>query len=170
MAVLLLLLLPSLSLGSSIGFQSLDQRIPNSCSTQAGSSCVFPFSYSGVTHYQCTYAASPTPWCATATDSTGEVVTNSWGDCLVRAARGMIHTGIFLESVTTLIKGLNLDYMAIMGSVVVENNTTLSNIRHEDFRPDSSSSSVTLRVPPLDSETGWTGELWSNRVVLILEK
>ena len=22
--------------------------------------------------------------------------------------------------------------------------------------------SVTLRVPPLDSETGWTGELWSN--------
>ena len=84
MAVLLLLL-PALSLGSSIGFQSLDQRIPNSCSTQAGSSCVFPFSYSGVTHYQCTYAASPTPWCATATDSTGAVVTNSWGDCLVRA-------------------------------------------------------------------------------------
>ena len=23
--------------------------------------------------------------------------------------------------------------------------------------------------PPLDSETGWTGELWSNRIVLILE-
>ena len=30
-------------------------------------------------------------------------------------------------------------------------------------------SSVTLRGPPLDSETGWTGELWSNRVLLILE-
>ena len=28
---------------------------------------------------------------------------------------------------------------------------------------------VTLRVPPLDSETGWTGELWSNPVLLILE-
>jgi hypothetical protein len=28
---------------------------------------------------------------------------------------------------------------------------------------------VTLRGPPLDSETGWTGELWSNRVLLILE-
>ena len=40
-----------------------------------------------------------------------------------------------------------------------------SNIRHEDFR----SSLVTLRVPPLDSETGWTGELWSNPVLLILE-
>ena len=30
--------------------------------------------------------------------------------------------------------------------------------------------SVALRVPPLDSETGCTGELWSNRVPLILEK
>ena len=34
-----------------------------------------------------------------------------------------------------------------------------SNIRHEDFRPPPS---VRLRVPPLKSETGWTGELWSN--------
>ena len=48
----------------------------------------------------------------------------------------------------------------------------LSYIRHEDFlllllllRPPS----VTLRGPPLDSETGWTGELWSKRVLLILE-
>ena len=29
--------------------------------------------------------------------------------------------------------------------------------------------SVTLRGPPLDSETGWTGELWLNCVLLILE-
>ena len=28
---------------------------------------------------------------------------------------------------------------------------------------------VTLRGPPLYSETGWTGELWSNCVLLILE-
>ena len=28
---------------------------------------------------------------------------------------------------------------------------------------------VTLRPPPLYSETVWTGELWSNRVFLILE-
>ena len=40
----------------------------------------------------------------------------------------------------------------------------ISNIRHEDFRL-----CVTLRVHPLDSETGWTGELWSNTVLLILE-
>ena len=30
-------------------------------------------------------------------------------------------------------------------------------------------SSVTLRPPPLDSETGWTGELWSKTKFLILE-
>ena len=29
--------------------------------------------------------------------------------------------------------------------------------------------SVTLRLHPLDFETGWTGELWSNCVLLILE-
>ena len=29
---------------------------------------------------------------------------------------------------------------------------------------------VTLRVPPLDSEMGWTGEIWSNCVALILKK
>ena len=45
-----------------------------------------------------------------------------------------------------------------------------SNIRHKNFHP-----SVRLSVrpssltPPLDSETGWCGELWSNRLFLILE-
>ena len=29
--------------------------------------------------------------------------------------------------------------------------------------------SVMVRVPPLDFDTGWTGELWSNRILLILE-
>ena len=43
----------------------------------------------------------------------------------------------------------------------------LAYIRHEDFfRP---SYSVTLVLPPLISEMGWTGELWSNCVLLILE-
>ena len=32
----------------------------------------------------------------------------------------------------------------------------------EDFRPSVCSDFVTLRVPSLDSATGWTGELWSN--------
>ena len=30
-------------------------------------------------------------------------------------------------------------------------------------------SSITLRLPPLDSEMGWTGELWSKTKFLILE-
>merc|ERR1712107_903304 len=63
------------------GDSSLEQRIPNSCNTRQGETCVFPFSCQGVTHYQCTYSDSPTPWCATQTDSSGAVVTNKWGDC-----------------------------------------------------------------------------------------
>jgi len=70
------------------GSTFLEQRIPNSCSTTTSSSCIFPFTYKGTTHYQCTYADSPTPWCATAVDSTGGVVTNSWGDCVVSATSG----------------------------------------------------------------------------------
>ena len=36
-------------------------------------------------------------------------------------------------------------------------------------RPSPPPSSVTLVLPPLKSETGWTGELWLNCVLLILE-
>ena len=39
-------------------------------------------------------------------------------------------------------------------------------LRHEDFLLPSFS--VRLRGPLLKSETGWTGELWPNRVLLIL--
>merc|ERR1711988_836137 len=53
-------------------------RIPNSCTTLTGSTCVFPFKYKGVEYTQCSYAESPVPWCATLTDSTGTVVT---GNC-----------------------------------------------------------------------------------------
>ena len=45
----------------------------------------------------------------------------------------------------------------------------LSYIRHKDILRPSPSFSVKLRPPPLDSEMGWTGELWLNRVFLILE-
>ena len=46
-----------------------------------------------------------------------------------------------------------------------------SYIRHEDFllRSLVRPTSVTLRGPPLDSEMGWTGELWSKTKFLILE-
>ena len=46
----------------------------------------------------------------------------------------------------------------------LHSKTQSSKIRHKDFRP--SDSSVTLRGPPLDSETGWTGELWSKTNLL----
>ena len=46
----------------------------------------------------------------------------------------------------------------------------LSYIRHDDFRSKFVRPSITLRgLPPLDSETWWTGELWSNCVVLMFE-
>ena len=55
---------------------SCQNRIPQTCSTTSGNSCTFPFTYQGVEYYECTYASSATPWCATATDSQGEVVVN----------------------------------------------------------------------------------------------
>merc|ERR1711936_953072 len=55
-----------------LGGLSLQQRVPNSCSTTTGSPCVFPFTYGGVEHRQCTYADSPLPWCATATQADGK--------------------------------------------------------------------------------------------------
>ena len=58
-------------------------------------------------------------------------------------------------------------YFVIFDVVAV---VAVSYIRSEDFlRPSVHSYSVTLRLPPLDSEMGWAGELWSNCVFLILE-
>ena len=63
-------------------------------------------------------------------------------------------------------------YLALVFGFFPMRGTWKSYIRHEDFlrlsvRP--SSSSVTLRGPPLYSETGWTGELWSKTKFLVLE-
>ena len=64
--------------GSSL---SVSSRVPNPCLTTQGTVCVFPFTYQSVEYYQCTYASSPTPWCATKVDNNGTVITNNWGDC-----------------------------------------------------------------------------------------
>ena len=48
--------------------------------------------------------------------------------------------------------------------IKIENNNPILDTRISSVRP-----CVTLIPPPLDSETGWTGELWSNPVLLILE-
>merc|ERR1712223_1383110 len=49
----------------------VQDRVPNPCLTKANDTCIFP----------CTYADSPTPWCATMVDPNNTVVTNRWGDC-----------------------------------------------------------------------------------------
>ena len=44
--------------------------------------CVFPFSYNGKTHFQCTFANNEnTPWCAHEVDSNGIMVSGQWGQC-----------------------------------------------------------------------------------------
>ena len=43
-----------------------------------------------VEYYQCTYADSPVPWCATGTDSTGTVIPNQWGDCVVSQVTSLL--------------------------------------------------------------------------------
>merc|ERR1712165_679243 len=47
---------------SSSSLTPLEQRVPNTCTTLSGSTCVFPFVYNGATPFQCTYSDSPTPW------------------------------------------------------------------------------------------------------------
>ena len=67
----LLALLPSLSLSKDIQL-----RIPQTCRTTSGDSCIFPFTFKGQTFTKCTYTNSPTPWCATMVDQIGNVITN----------------------------------------------------------------------------------------------
>ena len=48
---------------------------------------------------------------------------------------------------------------------------TKSYIRKEKYCPATTTAMyVTLRLPPLDSETGWTEELWSKKQSLLLEE
>merc|ERR1712183_268609 len=68
-------------LPSPLIFHSPNTRVPNPCLTKANETCIFPFTYAGVEYYCCTYADSPTPWCATMVDPNNTVVTNRWGDC-----------------------------------------------------------------------------------------
>merc|ERR1712154_523176 len=91
--------------GTSLAFR-LDSRIPasripNSCVTGTGSTCVFPFKYKDVEYYECTYAESPLPWCATQTDSSGSVVIGKWGDCQISTSSSCTAPSLSLTSCTT---------------------------------------------------------------------
>jgi len=77
------------------------QRVPNSCVTLTGKTCVFPFKYKDVEYYQCTYADSPLAWCATETDSSGNVITGKWDDCSVSQISGCTQESITVPSCTT---------------------------------------------------------------------
>merc|ERR1711933_583774 len=98
---LLLSSLVTLATSAEIFHRIPSSRIPNSCSTLSGTSCVFPFSYQGVTHYQCTYTDSPVPWCATATNTDGSVVTNSWGDCSISSTSACTSETLTITPCTT---------------------------------------------------------------------
>merc|ERR1712130_682893 len=53
----------------------------SSCKTTTGQACVFPFTFNGVTHNECTLSGYSTPWCSTQTDGSGNHVTGNYGDC-----------------------------------------------------------------------------------------
>ena len=81
-------LLPSLSLSKDI-----QTRIPQTCRTTSGDACIFPFTFKGQTFTKCTYANSPTPWCATMVDQSGDVVTNRFVINLIRLLLISLCTG-----------------------------------------------------------------------------
>merc|ERR1711953_293564 len=61
---------------SSSPLTPLEQRVPNTCTTLSGSTCVFPFGYN-------------------------EVVTNGWGDCAVSATSACQTESIEVPTCTT---------------------------------------------------------------------
>merc|ERR1711962_1210080 len=64
--------------GSSGGSTSAPS---SSCQTTNGQACVFPFTFNGVTHNQCTLSGYTTPWCSTQTDGSGNHISGNYGDC-----------------------------------------------------------------------------------------
>ncbi|CAB4059020.1 MMP9 [Lepeophtheirus salmonis] len=74
---------PSIMRTLPLFFFLLASKIPSidaNCLTTSGSSCVFPFTYSGTTYTSCTTVDyGTTLWCATSVTGSGEV--NNYGDC-----------------------------------------------------------------------------------------
>jgi len=64
-------------------WEDCDELCPTECLTRRNKACVFPFTYKGEVHNQCTQVDSENGafWCATKVDGTGKVVRNAWEDC-----------------------------------------------------------------------------------------
>merc|ERR1712184_166883 len=73
----------------------VQDRVPNPCLTKANDTCIFPFTYNGVEYYRCTYADSPTPWCATMVDPDNTSCTAESGASCIFPFR---HLGITYNS------------------------------------------------------------------------
>merc|ERR1719348_2198362 len=46
-----------------------------------GGTCVFPFTFRGVSYTGCTTADGGQPWCSTRVDSSGRHIQGNWGNC-----------------------------------------------------------------------------------------
>merc|ERR1711971_144390 len=105
---LLLVFLPCLCLSQEKMTNKTGQinlRIPSLCSTTSGDVCIFPFTYKGQTYTKCTFTNSPTPWCATMVDQSGNAVTNRWGDCSITDRFSSCETDTSLQSSCITIGG-----------------------------------------------------------------
>ena len=102
---LVVLLLPSC-------WSQLSHRAPSNCVTKSGTDCIFPFTYKETKYFECTFADSMDAWCATAIDPAGNVVTNKWEDCEVRAYFLVKEPFTFLIGVKMLAAALVMDNTA----------------------------------------------------------
>merc|ERR1712232_1469957 len=81
MSLLMSSLLLTLASSAEIFHRIPQSRIPNSCSTLSGSTCVFPFSYAGVVYTECATVDQSGPWCSTSITAAGEHIPGSEGFC-----------------------------------------------------------------------------------------
>jgi len=73
-------------LALTVTYIGVSAHSSNGCKTVTGKSCIFPFSYLGVTYYKCTHEESDNnaAWCATKVDENGVVIRHTWEDCSER--------------------------------------------------------------------------------------
>lgn len=116
----------------------------SSCVTVNGAACIFPFVYSGTTHYACT-DQSPTPgtvtpaWCAVEVDENTTMVTGKFGEC-DKAACG----GGGTASVTEPGDGGSSDGRAEWKAPMVDPTSTESRSVSKESRSGSSGGTVLI--------------------------